>query len=173
MAPAECSCTFTNTDSPHFSIPYKNRNSCIFYILVWCGSSQQWHKRQQSCSELYPSAPQFVCRLWLWRSADELWRQPQSPSDKRQRNDRGMGITSFGWPSIEREKVGAGKETDSERVRHIIPLSLAGKRGLLAHGYGCWGHAQAARVRPLSPLKNTAGAVSARFNQGWTADPKL
>lgn len=129
--------------------------------------------KQQSHSELSPSAPQFVCRLWLWRSADELWRQPQSPSDKRQRNNRGIGITSFGWPSIEREKGHAGEETYSERVRHLIPLSLTGKAGLPVHGYGCRGHAQAARAYPLSPLKDTAGADSARLNQGLTADPKL
>lgn len=125
---------------------------------------------------LFPSASPFVCWLLLCWSVDRLQRWPQSPSDKRGRKQRGIGITSFRWPSTETERgkrERQGGEKDYERLRHIILLSLIVRAGLSMHGCGCWGHTLTTEPYLLSPLRDTVELDSARFNHSRTGDLPL
>ena len=104
---------------------------------------------------------------------------PQKPLDKRQRRRRGIGITSFRWPSTRRKREGGegrGRRKGSNRVNSIIPLSLIVRAGPWPsmHGYHFWHHVLLSiELNPLSLLKDTVGVDSARFNQVRMQDSPL
>lgn len=146
----------------------------LYREALFCYSHQGDKRQQSHASSCSPLLLRLCAGFLLCWSVDGLQRWPQSPSDKRERKQRGIGITSFRWPSTEREKKERRRgEKDSERLRHIILLSLKVRAGLSMYGCGGWGHALTAQPYLLSPVKDIVGLDSARFNQGRVWHLKL
>lgn len=88
---------------------------CFIVRHSFCYSHRRDKETAISCIKLFASASPFVCWLLLCWSVDGLQLWPQSPSDKRERKQRGMGITSFRWPSTDTQggkmRGSVGKKT--------------------------------------------------------------
>lgn len=147
----------------------------LYGEALFCYSHQGGQKAAISYIKMFPSASPFVRWLLLCWSVDGLQFGHKAPQIKERENREEWGLP----PSGDLLRRGGKKkekqrgEKDSERLRHIILLSLIMTAGLSMHGCGRWGHALTAQPYLLSPLKDTVGLDSARFNQGWIGDFKL